>query len=208
MSQEKLNNDWMQDFPAIKSVGNGNPFSTPENYFDNLINQTVAQQTVSEVENLNNNGFNIPEGYFEKLADNIGSRLNLELIKPQTDAKIGMSVAPDYFETSKNKILELTADSQTQKNIFSLFPKSFFKYAAAAAVIFVLGVGLYLNKASNNINSRIERIPEAEIINYLQVNSESVDDASIIENLEESGSIKIDQSISEDDIKQYINTTL
>jgi hypothetical protein len=208
MSQEKLNNDWVENFPAIKSAGNENPFSTPENYFENLVNQTSAQQAFSEAEKVNNNGFNIPEGYFENLADTIKSKLKLDLIRSNTDSNIGMSVAPDYFATSKNEILKLTADSLPRKKVFTLFPKSIFKYAAAASVIFALSVGLYLNKASNNIDSRIGRIPEAEIINYLQVNSESTDDASIIENLEEPGSVKIDKSISEDDIKQYINTTL
>jgi len=94
MEREMDNREWLNEFPSLKQVKEGNPFTVPQGYFDEL-----QQRTMSSVflEGLNREaGFAVPENYFSELESNLQSRINIEGALDK--AANGFTVPENYFE--------------------------------------------------------------------------------------------------------------
>ena len=101
--------DWINDYKALKQVGESNPFSVPAGYFDDLADRIMVNKYFGELKHRDaESGFSVPEGYFEEFAGNIQSRINIEAV---LDAeRTGFIVPENYFE-------ELSGDIQSRINI-------------------------------------------------------------------------------------------
>ena len=87
-----------------------------------------------------------------------------------------------------------------------MFP-SWIRYSAAASVVFVIGIFLYFNSSSYVFNQQLSKVPDQDIINYLQFHSTVNDNQYLIENITEDGLQQVSADVSEEDIEQYINST-
>lgn len=94
------NREWLNEFPSLRQVKEGNPFAVPENYFDDL-----QQRTMSAIflEGLNKEaGFTVPENYFEEQQSNLQSRINID---EALHKAIGSFAVPEnYFEDMQGQV--------------------------------------------------------------------------------------------------------
>lgn len=203
-----MDSDWTEENSAIKAAGNSNPFSTPEQYFEYLKEQTLDRVNFSDLVEEDKPNFITPRGYFDNLSEAIKSRIKLEEIKSQFSGN-GMTVDSDYFKSSRDQILgKVNTQKNNSGNVVRLNQKRWIKYAVAASLVLGFSVSIYIRKEDNSFNSQLSKIPETEIINYLQINSETADITLIIENLDNTELSKFDSGISDEELNQYINTSL
>lgn len=209
MSFNNMENDWLENNPSIKSAGKANPFSIPEMYFEvsskQIIDNTRILSLFDEAETAN---FKVPTGYFDNLTKAINSRVMLEELKSKS-GEVGMIVDSNYFSIANNKINDKVNLIQNKSwNLIPLKRRSWFRYAAAASVFLAIGSAVYVRQVNNSFEYKIAKVSESEIVNYLQTNSENADMTSIIENLDGTDLSKIDQSISDEELTEYLKTTL
>src|SRR5690606_23934413 len=122
----------------------------------------------------------------------------------------GFAVPEGYFDSLSSKInqkLIIRENGNKEKNIRKLRPL-WFKYAAAACVTLILSIAALLKlKENNSIEGQLSKLPEKEIITYLQLYSDRSDTPLIIENLSPDAEIlSIGSDLSKDEIEEYINT--
>jgi hypothetical protein len=87
-----------------------------------------------------------------------------------------------------------------------MFP-SWIRYSAAASVVFVIGIFFYFNSSSYIFNQQLSKVPDQDIINYLQFHSTVNDTQFLIDNITEDGLQQVSNDVSDEDIEQYINNT-
>jgi hypothetical protein len=86
--------------------------------------------------------------------------------------------------------------------------QSWIRYSAAASLVFVIGISLYFNSSSYVFKQQLSKVPDQDIINYLQFNSTVNDNQFLIDNITEGGLEQVSNDVSEEDIEAYINSTL
>src|ERR1700761_1039791 len=97
MKSDMENEDLINDYEALKQVGNANPFTVPDGYFDNLAGRIVSLKNLYEVKSSDAGaGFAVPENYFEELAGNIQRRITIEETLNKSEAEF--TVPEGYFE--------------------------------------------------------------------------------------------------------------
>ncbi|MGB4774473.1 MAG: hypothetical protein WBP45_04835 [Daejeonella sp.] len=204
------NIDWIKkDAPTLATMSKKNPFNIPVNYFENLTNNINAKITVENFRFTDLEEFDIPEGYFEQLPAQIETQITLDKIK-SISANHGFTLPEKYFENLEQRII-----SQTIANNNSIKPKqqrlisSWINYAAAACIILAVGISILWNNQNKSIDQQMAAIPDQEIIDYLQSETDIADTPAIIENLGNStNAIELNENISAKELEQYINTTL
>ncbi|MDB5013323.1 MAG: hypothetical protein JWQ25_1525 [Daejeonella sp.] len=202
-----MENDLIDQNSPIKAAGANNPFSTPTQYFESLTHQTLDSLKFSQLVESDKPGFITPNGYFDELSKSIESRIRLEDIKSEFSGT-GMMVGSGYFESSKDRIIHKINRLDTNwGNVVKINRNQWAKYAAAASLVVAISTAIYFNQKNSSINSQLAKVPETEIIDYLQTNSETADITSIIENLDDTNLSSIDQGISDEDLNQYIETS-
>lgn len=168
--------------PMLYSIQGDNVFEVPHNYFHHLPAVTmhrINKETVADELKIlspvlfgiqNKNVFEVPQGYFESFADNMMAK-----VQPQ-----------------ETKVISMGRRSS-----------SFMKYAVAAVFtgIMALGVlkftdgttttsdpalkeGLQI-AASKTFDEELDKLTDADIVNYLQANGESLDVATLANNIDE-----------------------
>lgn len=205
MKTENSDKDWLKEAPTLAKISRANPFAVPSVYFESLNESLNALVKLEILRFENDDEFNLPENYFNNLAERIEDRLALQLIQDLAPAE-GFKVPDSYF-TSFTERINLRIDEKiapaVQKNLFP----SWIRYSAAASIIFVIAISIYFNSSIYVFNQQLSKVPDQDIINYLQVHSTVSDNQYIIENISEDGLQQVSTEVSEEDIEQYINST-
>ena len=197
---------------SVAAIPFVNVFTVEETYFSKLPEIITSQINVDKEINSAKN-LTVPEGYFESLVANILSKiyaiendLSVELnkISPMIagiENKETFTVPARYFD----KLTFLSKQKQTAKIIVVDKPRSFFKYAAAAMITGLLGLGIvnifYDDNTAINIiitaqvtsgtnlpntvimsgsfDEVLKSLPDIEIEEYLQQSGQDVNAALV-----------------------------
>ena len=209
MDLDNTEYEWKNEAPSLSGIGISNPFSVPENYFNNTAELINAQVITETFRFKDEEEFAVPENYFGQLSDIIKSGIALNTLQDEIKND-GFSVPQGYFENISSRInsqIKLSEKKSILK-VRRLFP-TWTKYAAAASITSIIGSVAFFNLYPGNVDGQMGKIPEQEIINYLQMNSDVGDTPAILENLSQNVSLAdFNTDISSEEMELYINTTL
>src|SRR5437867_3736216 len=104
MNDELNDMEWIDGYEALKRVNCGNAFTVPENYFEELAQNT---QSRIAIDGAAQEGFTIPENYFDELTQNINSHIAID---EALNISQGFTIPENYFEALENKILQNTTN--------------------------------------------------------------------------------------------------
>ena len=197
--------DWLKEAPSLAVISKKNPFSFPPAYFESL-NENL--NTLAKLENArfeNEEEFKLPENYFNQLAGRIEDRLAINTIQNLAPSE-GFKVTDAYFTSLAERINFKIEEKKATATLKNMFP-SWIRYSAAASIVFVIGISLYFNSSSYTFNQQLSKVPDQDIINYLQFHSTVNDTQYLIDNITEDGLQQVSNDVSEEDIEQYINNT-
>ena len=197
--------DWLKEAPSLALISRKNPFSVPPAYFESL-NENL--NTLAKLENArfeNEEEFKLPENYFNQLAGRIEDRLAINTIQNLAPSE-GFKVTDVYFTSLAKRMNFKIEEKKAPATLKNIFP-SWIRYSAAASVVFVIGISLYFNSSSYTFNQQLSKVPDQDIINYLQFHSTVNDTQYLIDNITEDGLQQVSNDVSEEDIEQYINNT-
>ena len=178
------------------------PYEVPEHYFETFAAQVLArikaQDPQEELKALSpilarmekKTPFIVPSGYFDETPGNLTAGIQamdfvaseLEILPPVLTASKGKNVfqVPDsYFNELPGEVMKKI--KPVAPVIKMNFRRKFIQYAAAAAIVgvLVLSVWLYNNKdadgtqtslASFNLNASLKKVSDADISNYVESN--------------------------------------
>ncbi|MFA6946256.1 MAG: hypothetical protein WC220_10165 [Pedobacter sp.] len=205
METENSNTDWLKEAPSLAKISKGNPFGVPSGYFESLPDDLNSRILLESVRFDQEGGFNIPANYFEHLRGKIEDRIVKETI--QDLAPSGEFQVPEaYFANLSVRINSRIADNKapaSKKKIYT----SWISYSAAASIVLIAGIFIYFNSSVYTFKKQLSKVPDQEIINYLQFHSTVSDTQYIIENTSEDGLQQVSTDISAEEIEQYINGT-
>lgn len=209
MDANNMNEGWEKQFPLLESAGKRNPFNVPDDYFDDMEQQISSRIAIESASSSDLKGnFAVPEGYFDTLEDQIMSSVRVgKLVEPTNEG--GFNVPDTYFDSLHESIKHTAGINHTSKEakVRSLVP-SWLKYAAAACIMISAGTGFYFLQKPASIDQKLAYIPEEVIVDYLLVNSDAGDMPLIIENINNATDLSAEIKISDQEIEQYLETTL
>lgn len=178
MDLKDTHEDWESEAPFLAKLEKKNPFTVPADYFGQLTQDIETAVLVQELKEtgLHESGYTVPEDYFNSLSGKISGKLAVE---------------------------ESISRKRNSGKVRSLWTR----YAAAASIALILSAAAFLKiRNSNSIEGMLHRIPENEIITYLQLYSDRSDTPVIIENLGPDAEIfSVSSDLSNDEIEEYIN---
>lgn len=207
MDLENTPKDWMEKAPLLAATGRKNPFKVPQNYFNGLEENIQSRVALEDLRFDNEDEFSVPAGYFESLPLQIEGRIAGRNIRDLVPSD-GFTVPEGYFSKLEESILTKAFGQKSHKTSIRPIRPSWLKYAAAACITLILGSVLIFNNQNSSIESRLGKIPEQEIISYLEIHSDMGDTPLIMESLREINLSAVGSDVSEADIEEYINTTL
>jgi hypothetical protein len=198
--REDILNELNAISPLVASVPRVNVYRVDENYFDGIRAELQARIIASNFI-APQNKLDVPAGYFENLPNNILAKIKsqennpvfteMEELSP-TIANIGnnnvYTVPQDYFE-------QLAMPSIASAKVVKMGSRSIFKYAAAAVVTGLLGLGIFtfVNKNAVQINgSEVDSVVMAKANEIIQKKSfekelENVSDEDLEQYLSQNG---------------------
>lgn len=209
MDLENNSEDWMAEAPLLSVMVKKNPFSVPENYFNELEEQIKLRCALENVRSNDGDVFKVPANYFESLSVQIESRIaehNIRSLAP-TD---GFKVPEEYFDTLEKRILTKTlSDPKDVRGSIISIRSNWIKYAAAACITLVVGSLVIFDSQNNSVESQLGRIPEQEMVSYLQMHSDMGDTPLIMETANQNINLTtIVNDMSDAELEEYINNTL
>ncbi|HQT22400.1 MAG: hypothetical protein B7X86_08425 [Sphingobacteriales bacterium 17-39-43] len=205
MKTENSDKDWLKEAPTLAKISRENPFAVPSAYFESLNENLNTLAKLESVRFENEDEFSLPENYFNQLAGRIEDQIAIEAIQNLAPAD-GFKVPDAYFNSLAERINSRIDEKQAPAKLKNMFP-SWIRYSAAASVVFVIGIFFYFNSSSYIFNKQLSKVPDQDIINYLQFHSTVNDNQYLIENITEDGLQQVSADVSEEDIEQYINST-
>jgi len=242
----KLSNDILDELtvlsPFLAGIEKTNVFTVPFGYFENLgetvlagikENDTVLLSSISK-----NIVFNIPQDYFESLPSKILGKIKATQSANDRDELKALSpmlysiqnenvfeVPAGYFNTFADTILD-RVKPQPAKVVVMRKRVPFFKYAAAAMITLIVGLGVYksINKPThsnsstnqftvasldpsiqngiklneNQYDQTLYTLSEDDIANYLDKNGSDADVAELSSNIDDNSLPNQDQYLSND----------
>lgn len=205
MKTENSDKDWLKEAPTLAKISRVNPFTVPSAYFESLNENLNTLAKLESVRFENEDEFNLPENYFNQLAEKIEDRIAMEAIQNMAHTE-GFKVPDAYFTSLTERINLRIEEKKAPAKLKEMFP-SWMRYSAAASVAFVIGIFFYFNSSSYIFNQQLSKVPDQDIINYLQFHSTVNDNQYLIEHITEDGLQQVSADVSEEDIEQYINST-
>ncbi len=200
-------------------------YQVPENYFENLADSIRVK--ISEInlkESVVQSGFAVPADYFATLENRITVQGSEEFLKSKVTTD-GYSTPADYFQSLAGKITSKTSangEDEGVKTIAINRERSWYSYISAAAVLFLIGFGSYfalkqtpssdatpnLQTSTSKIN--VKDVSDEEILEYLAQVSEGEELIHLTKFVEQEKTNQgpIDNSIDDEDIKEYLNYML
>lgn len=209
MELNKNNGNWEKDAPALAAVERTNPFTVPLNYFEDMQDQLQSRMAIAEsCKDHEDTSFAVPEGYFDELSDRIMSTIKAESFKEEMSGS-GFSVPHNYFANLEERIITKAdgLNAAPSKTVRRLVPV-WMNYAAAACIAVVTGSVIFFSQQNNTLESKLSKIPENDIVTYLQIYSDTGDFPVIVENLEKNVASKNSSDLSDQEIEQYLESTL
>jgi hypothetical protein len=185
--QEELRSE----IPLIADIAKNNLFSVPDFYFDNL-SEEIFKKIAVGVEPVyafsNNMPYSVPEGYFDNVSKNILDNISfdrsvempvfeeMETISPllNTISKKAVFTTPDGYFSSTN----FTVPVVEKPAVVSMAgrPRGFMRYAVAAVIATILGIGIFLitgketntSVAASEVSKQVKTLSEEEIVAFLK----------------------------------------
>jgi hypothetical protein len=205
MKTENSDKNWLKEAPSLAKISKENPFSVPSDYFESLNENLNSLAKLESVRFENEAEFNLPENYFKELAGRIEDRIAIETIHDLAPID-GLKVQDSYFNDLSERINIKINETLTPGKRKIIYP-SWIRYSAAAIIVMLTGTFLYLNSSSYVFNQQLSKVPDQDIINYLQFHSTVNDNQYLIDIITEDGLQQVSNDVSEEDIEQYINST-
>lgn len=206
MDLNEMNENWQQEAPTLAAVEKTNPFSVPENYFEEMQEQIRSRITIYQFDS-EHEVFNIPVNYFDSLTEKIISANAIEQLK--TEESEVFSVPDNYFEELEKNILSKVDIPDSKESIVRRFANSWITYAAAACITAIVSFGIYFNTKNTTVEHQISELPSEDIVEYLQLYSDAGDAPLIIKGLNNETELSDFQlELSEQEIKQYLESNL
>lgn len=176
MKDNSENNDWLNDFPALKKQNTENTFTVPENFFEDQQKRIFSAIYADELKSkLPSTGFTVPDNYFENMQEQILSVIKLEQMrsdKPEDavsadffdeqqsiiSARIkineyaergsGFTVPENYFNNLTDQINKKTGIKEVPQaaKVRNLFTKPAWKYAVAACLAIAVATGISIKQ--------------------------------------------------------------
>ncbi len=201
--------------PVVAAIPSVNVYTVYNNYFSEAASEAmvcIAAQSLSK-----ENSQQVPDGYFEQLSDIILAKIkNNETVFEETSA-ISSTIAAigniNVYTVSEKYFDTLTFSNAPVAKVVSIFSKQrIVKYAVAAVITGLLGVGLFNTvqhnatlkmdeptatayKEANNIiktnsfDKALESITDKDVENYLLQNGEDVNAAIIASTANEASTL-------------------
>jgi hypothetical protein len=186
--------------PLLAEMPKVNPYSFPEDYFDNLTIDSAGKLFLTE------SGYQVPKGYFDQFPAIILQKLSLlaetetGLLPKSSNQTPPLFELPEgYFDSLPETILSSVSRKTSGQG--PMTGRVFFmRYALAAAITGLLGLSLFtlmnprqndfedmssiLSEAQQMIQSRsvdeaFNRLQEDEIIQFLEVNGHDIKTALV-----------------------------
>ena len=195
-----------KEAPTLAAIRNGISFTVPSGYFEELSNILKSRVLVESVRSDDNSGFNVPKNYFEGLSSRIENRASVENIKTLVPSD-GFSLPEGYFAELSGQIIQRVENSLERKTPVRRLFTSLVSYVAAACITMMIATGIYYSSNTYNLNKQLSKIPDQEIINYLQIHSTAGDTPFIIENLNSDQMEAVTPDVSAEELELYINST-
>lgn len=192
-------NDLTFEASFLAGLPKGNPFSVPDEYFDELsssINNAVF------IENLKNgvihSGFTTPEFYFDELNNRIETKIAISKLKETSAHNTGFNVPDAYFNLLEDKILAQTTQIKSETKVIKLWHSSKLKYATAACIILIGTLGLYFN-----LQYKVKQTAQtAELVNEQMLYD--IDENTIIEHVQSKDNTTTGSNTSDNTLESYI----
>lgn len=202
-------------------------FITPADYFNN-------QEAIFQVRKIEDNlkskipgdGYSTPENYFGTLTDSIQSEILTGRWK-QTTKSEGFLVPDNYFQDLFLAVTDATTvrgSDKTEPKVITISKhKSWLSYASAAAVALVIGFGSYFALRDTSLSSGtaavaltgtskidLHDVSDEEILEYLAQVSDGEELIHLTKYMEpeKTSQTHIDNTIKDEDIKEYLNYML
>ncbi|MGV3509850.1 MAG: hypothetical protein ACO1N7_11220 [Sphingobacteriaceae bacterium] len=201
-----MNENWQQEAPTLAAVERTNPFSVPDNYFEEMQEQIQSRITIDQFDG-EHEFFNIPVNYFDSLTEKIISENATKQLK--TEGSEVFSVPDNYFNELEKSILSNAGGQNHKEQIVRRIATSWLTYAAAACITAIVSFGIYFNTQNSTVEHQIAELPSEDIVEYLQLYSDAGDAPLIIKGLNNETELSDFQlELSEQEIKQYLESNL
>jgi hypothetical protein len=156
-------------------------FTVPDGYFENMQEQILSAIKLEELRPANES-FTKPDTFFDEQQSIIAARIK---INEFAEKGIGFTVPENYFDELTAKINKKTGIKELHQpaKVRSLFAKAAWKYATAACIAVAVAVGIFVkqNHQTNTVQAQLSTLPDADIENYLKINSDTYDNHFILE---------------------------
>lgn len=203
MDLDKKHQDWEGEAPELAKMPVSNPFLVPKGYFEDL-EETIHARIRLESLDLNKDpGFSVEAGYFESLPEKIEAAVALQQLKEEMTTE-GFTVPAGYFEGLQDRISQKVQPQPKVRKLYS----GWMNYAAAATITLAVAFGFLMNSNSRNFSAKLSKVPEQEIVNYLQLYSDQMDSQVIVENMEPNNAFSdVSEDVSAQELKYYLEDT-
>ncbi len=156
-------------------------FTVPDSYFENMQEQILSAVKLEGLRH-ENEFFTKPDTFFDEQQSIIAARIKINQFAEKGS---GFAVPEHYFEELTAQINQKTGIKEVQKpaKVRSLFVKTTWKYATAACIAVAVTIGIFVkqNQPANTIQAELSALPDADIENYLKINSDTYDNQLILE---------------------------
>ncbi len=188
--------DWEKEFSFLATMPKNNPFSLPENYFENSKEEMLSQSIILNYHKKTTEGFVVPEKFFTNEFDAILRKVN-QIENPE---KIGgFSIPEGYFNDLSNVInSRIETEDSPKKKILKIWTSDFLKYATAACFILITATALYFN------NKDYEFINTQESAYFSDNDLYYIDEQTIIDHVDFLNESNISQNVSSAEAEDYI----
>ncbi|TAE35441.1 MAG: hypothetical protein EAY66_08815 [Sphingobacteriales bacterium] len=152
-------------------------------------------------------GFTVPQGYFDNLQGRINSNIFIDNVKTKNTTS-GYITPHLYFDNLAVKLSQVAINNNKSHKTAKIIPLYALKYAAAACILLVTTFAIYLNSSyPSKTQNQLTNISNEDIELYLQNETNAADMPLIIENVENTF-LPVNQSISNQDLNEYLNESI
>lgn len=159
-------------------------FTVPNGYFKNMQGQILSVIKLEEMRALNPTAVK-SDAFFDEQQSVIAARIK---INEYAALGSGFTVPDNYFERLTDRVNQKTGIKEVVQQpvgkVRNLFARAAWKYATAACIAVAVATGIYVKQyqAAHNVQTRLSNLPDEDIENYLQLNSDTYDNHIILEN--------------------------
>lgn len=157
-------------------------FTVPKDYFKNMQEQLLSAIKLEEMR-APNKPFIKSDEFFDEQQSIIAARVK---INGYAEKGSGFSVPVNYFNELTDRINKKTGIKEAQQpaKVRNLFTKAAWKYATAACIAVAVTTGIFVkqHQSAHNVQNQLSNLSDADIENYLEINSDTYENHVILEN--------------------------